>query len=330
MNIILVFLYLLSFSVSSWAGGDFAAIKQRQLLEQAAIEQEIIKRQQEEAVRQYMIAYQQAAVQQYVQAQKEAVVTRAVQEQAVTQYIAQQMAQEIAAFQVASARRDQVLGQQAALHIRVAQNTQFQQALLANQAQQYVQQVTAAQMIAAQQQQTLAEYQQALMAKEVGERAAYEQVGQAYAIKAAQNAQQLMAYQAASALNRDKLYEDIPSEYVKEVVSVSDLWTSLDKSSKAWPLIVDKKAKGVTISHYIQKLAAQKGVIRKDPLLYAQMIDDISKQNPSMLLQPLVDVVRIMAIIEYDYDTGVDKDVLARRIFPDEKSFKANKQRLGK
>ena len=129
-------------------------------------------------------------------------------------------------------------------------------------------------------------------------------------------------------MNRDKLYEDIPSEYVKEVVPVSDLWASLDKSSKAWPLIIDKKAKGVTISHYIQKLAADKGVIRQDPLHYAQMIDDMYKQNPSMLLQPLVDVLRIMAIIEYDYDTGIDKDVLARRIFPDEKSFQANHHAL--
>ena len=329
-NIFLLVLYLLSFPLQSWAGGDFAAIKQRQLLEQAAVEQEIVKRQQAEMVRQYMAAYQQAAVQQYVQSQKEAMIARAAQEQMATQYIAQQMAQEIAAFQIASARRDQVLAQQTALRIRVTQTAQFQQALMANQAQQYMQQVAASQMIAAQQQQTLAEYQQALLAKEVGEKAAYEQVGQAYAMKAAQNAQQLMAYQAASALNRDKLYEDIPSQYVKEVVPVSDLWISLDKSSKAWPLIIDKKAKGVTVSHYIQKLAADKGVIRKDPLYYAQMIDDMSKQNPSMLLQPFIDVLRIMAIIEYDYDNGLDKDALARRIFPDEKSFQANKQRLGK
>ena len=330
VSVLFVLFYFLS-SVASWAGGAVAQIKQRQLIEQQQIiQQELVRRQQEEVARQYMAAYQQAAAQQYIQAQKESVVIRAAQQQAVDQSIAQQMAQEIAAFQIASARRDQVLAQQTALQIRVVQNAQLQQALMANQAQQYMQQVAASQLMAAQEQKTLAEYQQALLGKEIDERAAYQQMQQAQGIMAAQEAQQVMAYQAASLLNRDKLYEDIPSSYVKKVVSVSDLWASLDKTSKAWPLIIDKKAKGVTISHYIQKLADGGGVVRQDPMHYAQMIDDISKQNPSMLLQPFIDVLRIMAIIEYDFDNGVDKDAMARRVFPDEKSFQANKQRLGR
>lgn len=58
------------------------------------------------------------------------------------------------------------------------------------------------------------------------------------------------------------------------------------KTSKAWPLIIDKKAKGATISHYIEKLAESGGKVRKDPMHYAEMIDGMYKENPSMLLQP--------------------------------------------
>ncbi len=344
MNPALIFLFLLCFQLcpsSAWAGGAVAEIKQRQLIEQQVIEQEIVRRQQQEIIRQYMLAYQQAAVQQYVQAQKEAIVVRAAQEQAAQQFMAQQMAQEIAAYQIASVRRDQVLAQQTALQIKVVQDRQLQQAFQAIQAQQYVQNVQAsqaqqyaqnaavAQMMAVEQQKSLAEYQQALLAKDLVDHAAYEQIQQAYAVKTAQDAQQVAAFQAASILNRDKLYENVPSSYVKDVVSVSDLWASLDKSSKAWPLLIDKKAKAVTISHYMQKLAGEGGKIQKDPMHYAQMIDDMSKQNPSMLLQPLMDLVRIMAIIEYDFDNGLDKNALAHQIFTDEKSFQANKKRLG-
>lgn len=326
---LLVFSLFLLSSADSFAGGAVAAIKQRQLMEEQVIRQEIVRRQQEELIKQYVAAYQQAAIQQYIQAQKEALLVRSAQEQMAARYMAQQMTQEIAAYQIARARRDQLLAQQAALQIRVVQNVQLQQALMAEQAKQYVQQVQAAQMIAAQQQQTLAEYQQALMAKEIGDHAAYEQARQVYAAKTAQEAQQLMAYQAVSAMNQDRMYEDIPSSYVKDVVSIGDLWKSLDKTSKAWPLMIDKKAKGATVSHYIQKLSDEGAKIRKDPMNYVKMIDDMSKQNPAMLLQPFVDVLRIVAIIEYDYDNGIDKNVLARRIFPDEKSFAANKQRLG-
>lgn len=321
------------FAGPSWAGGAVAAIKQRELVEQQMIQQEIVRRQQAEMVKQYMAAYQQAAVQQYVQAQKEAIAMRAAQEQAVQQLMAQRMVEEITAFQIASVRRDQMLAQQTAIQIRVVQDAQMQQMsqmMAAQQAQQYQQQVAVAQLMASQQQKTLEEYQQALLLKDLGEKAAYTQMQEARVASAVQGAQQIMAYQAAaSMMNKDKMYEDIPSSYVKEVVKVSDLWESLDKSSKAWPLIIDRKAKGVTVSHYIEKLSQSGAKVTKDPMHYADMIDSMYKENPSMLAQPFLDLLRIMAIIEYDFDNGIDKDAMARRIFPDDKSFQANKKRLG-
>lgn len=337
MNIIFQFLLFLSLSflpLMAWAGGAVDAIRQRQIMEQkAAIEQELVRRQQQQMIQQYMAAYQQAAIQQYVAAQRDAMAMRAAQEQAAAQFMAQRMAEEMMAYQSMVARRDQMLAQQAVLQIKVMQGVQQQavQAIQSRQyAQQYAQQAAVQQMAVLQQQKSLAEYQQMLMAKEIVNKAANDQVQQAYAVKTAQQVQQVMAYKAvAESMNKDRLYEDIPSSYVKDVVSVSELWKSLDKSSKAWPLIIDKKAKGVTISHYIQKLSEDGAKIRKDPMLYADMIDSMSKENRSMLLQPMIDLVRIMAIIEYDYDNGIDKDALARRIFPDEASFQNNKKRLG-
>lgn len=336
MNTIFHFLLFFSFlflPAMAWAGGAVDAVRQRQMIEQrAVIEQEIVRRQQQELVRQYLAAYQQAAVQQYVAAQKQAIAVRAAQEQAAAQFMAQRMAQEIAAYQMAAVRREQMLAQQTILQIRVVQEAQHQafQAIRSQQyAQQYAQQAAVQQVAAMHQQKTLAEYQQALMAKELAGRAVNDQIQQVYAAKKAQEVQQVMAYQAANLMNKDRLYEDIPSTYVKEVVSVSDLWKSLDKSSKAWPLVIDNKAKAVTMSHYIQKLSEEGGKIKKDPMHYAEMIDTMSKENPSMLFQPMIDLLRIMAIIEYDYDNNIDKDALARRIFPNEETFKNNKKRLG-
>jgi hypothetical protein len=201
------------------------------------------------------------------------------------------------------------------------------------QAQQYMQQAAVAQAVAARQQQTLAEYQQAILAKEVGEKAAYEQVQAIREARTAQDAQEIAAYQAATVMrekDRNKMYEDIPQSFVKDVVSVNELWKSLDTSSQAWSLLIDKKAKGVTVSHYMDELAKEGGKIHQDPLHYAQIIDDMSSQSPDMLKQPFKDLLRVAAIIEYDFDNGVDKDVLARKVFPDDRAFKSNKQRLGK
>lgn len=332
MKTFLILLVSFLFSLSPltvWAGGAVAAVKQRQLMEQQAVQQEIVRRQQQEMMRQYMLAYQQAAIQQYVQAQRQAIAMRAAQEQAAQQFMAQRMAEEMAVYQMTVARRQQVLEQAAAMQIRIVQNVQYQQAFQTIAAQRQVQEAVATRMIATQQQKTLAEYQQALMAKEVAEHKAYEQATQAYGMKAAQQAQQMAAYRGSSALNKNKLYEDIQPSYVKDVVPVSDLWRSLDKTSKAWPLIIDTKAKGVTVSHYIQKLGSEGAKIEKDPLHYVEMIDAMSQENPSMLLQPLGDLLRVIAIIEYDYQNGIDKDALARRIFPTEQAFQANKKRLG-
>jgi hypothetical protein len=315
-----------------WAGGAVAAVKQRQLMEQEAyqraIQEEMIRRQQQQIVQQYMVAQQQAAVAQYVEAQKQAVMVAAVQQQMAAQYMAQQMAQEVAAYQQAIIRRQQMLSQQQVLKIKVSQNAQFQQALMAHQVRQYMQQTAVAQVVAADQQHRLAEYRQALVEKAVADKMAVDQVHGMRAAQEAREVQNVLSYQAAQQFDQNRLYEDIPPAFVKDIVGVSDLWKSLDASSKSWPLIVDKKAKGITVKHYMDELAKEGGIIRKDPLYYAKVIDDMARENPVMLEQPFKDILRIVAIIDYDYDNGTDKDFLARKIFPNEKAFQTNKERV--
>ena len=324
---ILFFIGILLFPVSpSWAGGAVAAIKQRQA---QAIQEEYIRQQQQAMVQEYMAAQQQAAVQQYI-AQQQAAAVAAFQQRAAAQYVAQQMAQEVAAYRAAVNHRQEILDQQQALRIKVVRDAQYGDLLRSYQAQQYLQQRAVGEAVVAQQQKTMAEYQQALLSKQIGEKAAYEQAQAVMAAKSVQEAQEVMAYQTAQAYQeKNKLYEDIPSSYIKDVVPITELWKSLDKSAKAWPLIIDKKAKGATVSHYIDELAKE-GKISQDPGHYVEIIDGMYRSNPQMLLEPFKEVLRIVSIIEYDYDNGVDKDVLARKVFPDEHSYVANKKRLGR
>ena len=87
------------------AGAAVGAIKQRQIMEQEAYQQaiaeEMVRRQQQEMIQQYMAAYQQAAVAQYVESQQQGVMVAAAQQQMAQQYMAQQMVQEVAAYQEA-------------------------------------------------------------------------------------------------------------------------------------------------------------------------------------------------------------------------------------
>ena len=119
-----------------------------------------------------------------------------------------------------------------------------------------------------------------------------------------------------------------PPVEVKDIVSIEDLWKTFETSSENWPLIIDAQAKVLTMDLYIQ-IYKTKGIsISKPPEYYAQMIDGMSQENPTMLSQPMDKVLQIMAIMEYDFDNGADKDQMAQKILG-EQGWRANRQRLG-
>lgn len=124
------------------------------------------------------------------------------------------------------------------------------------------------------------------------------------------------------------LKEEIDESQVKDVVAIEDIWEEFKTSSRAWALIMETKAKMLTISKFIDQYHQQGITIGKSPLYYARVIDTMASENPTMLDQPFEKLLQAVAIIDYDFDNGIDKDTLAMKLLG-EKAFLANKQRLG-
>jgi len=116
---------------------------------------------------------------------------------------------------------------------------------------------------------------------------------------------------------------------VEEVVDIADVWKKMEENSQAWGLMIDMQPKVMTVQRMIDRFKADNIYIRKSPDHYVQIIDSMAFQSPGMLDQPFEQIMKIVAVIEYDFENGQDKDALARQIFPDNQRFQANKTRLG-
>jgi len=117
-----------------------------------------------------------------------------------------------------------------------------------------------------------------------------------------------------------------PSD-VKEVVDLSEVWKKLDTRSTVWKLLIDDQAKLLTVSEFIDRFHKQGVKIIGPPTHYVEMIDQIVAQNPDMLNRPFGELVQIVAIVDYDFDNGMNKDELARKILG-EQGFEENKKRF--
>jgi len=117
------------------------------------------------------------------------------------------------------------------------------------------------------------------------------------------------------------------SSNAQDVVDLSDVWKKLDKKSTVWTLLIDDQSKMLTVSEYIDRFRKQGVKINIPPLQYAQMIDQVLVQNPQMQERPFGELLQIMAIVNYDFDNGMNKDDLARKVLGEE-GFEANKKRF--
>ena len=115
----------------------------------------------------------------------------------------------------------------------------------------------------------------------------------------------------------------------QDIVDIAQVWKKLERNSKAWALLIDDRDKVMTVYEFIERFRKKGVKINKQPTHYAQMVDEMSIQNPQMLLNSFMDVLQLMAVMEYDFDAGVDKDLLARKMLGSD-SYEANKKRLGK
>ncbi len=118
-----------------------------------------------------------------------------------------------------------------------------------------------------------------------------------------------------------------PKTETQDVVDLAEVWKKLDKRATVWTLLVDNQAKVLTVSEYIDRFHKQGVKINKEPVYYVQMIDQMATQNPDMLYRPFWELLQMVAIMDYDFDNGMDKDLLAKHVLGPA-GFEANKKRL--
>lgn len=118
----------------------------------------------------------------------------------------------------------------------------------------------------------------------------------------------------------------LPSD-AQDTVDLSEVWKKLDKRSTVWTLLIDDQAKVLTVSEYIDRFHKEGVKINEPPLHYAQMIDQVVGQNPQLLNRPFGELLQMMAIVDYDFDNGMNKDDLARKVLGEE-GYEANKKRF--
>ena len=129
-------------------------------------------------------------------------------------------------------------------------------------------------------------------------------------------------------ISAPSLGEYVDPSQVADVKSLVDIWRALEKNSEVWPLIIELQPKIITVERQIGLYQNQGITISKPAMHYVQMIDDISMQNPAILEKPFREVLKFVAVVEYDFDSGQDKDTLARQVLG-ERLYLDNKQRLG-
>ena len=198
---------------------------------------------------------------------------------------------------------------------------------------QQAQQRAAQQKAIYQQQQTL--YQQALQQKQLQQQtiqqAAYQQ-----ALRQRQSVQQSAPSVPSQGLvsgtqnpQQISFDENVDPSQVQDVTTIAQIWKAMEQSSEVWSLMVETQAKALTVARQIDLYKQENNItIAKDPMHYAQMIDEISSQNPELLKKPFKDVLRFVAILEYDFDNGQDKNTMAINLLG-EKMYLENRKRLG-
>ena len=116
---------------------------------------------------------------------------------------------------------------------------------------------------------------------------------------------------------------------VEDIVTLDQLLASLDVSSQAWELMIDQEAKEAVVSVYVDRFLQQGITISKPASFYVASIDGMVQNSKDALKQPFLQILQVVAIINYDFDNGQDPDVLAFKVFGSDEAVWENKKRLG-
>lgn len=329
------------------------AIAQKQAQEMMRYQQAVAQKQ----------AYQQAL---YQQAYQQAAYQKTLEEYQVYKYQMQQMvAQKQAEMQLAAQLKNAIAQKQAVEMAKYQQAVVYKQAVeqAVEQAQyqkavQTIQQKQAFEM----QQQAIALKQKSMINAQVNEYTAYLAKKQQLALQEAAIAKQMqttkedveskmyekavahqvtdrvkeqavqIAYQQQALQKVAQDQRDVhqltgKETLVETIADIGDVWRELDQNSLIWNQIIDREIKVLTVAEYIDRFSKMKINIKKSPGFYVQMIDEMVLQNVEMLNIPFGNVLTYVAIMEYDFDNGENKDELAKRTLGEER-FLINRQRI--
>lgn len=331
--------------------------KQQQAQAAAQYQQQMMQQQQAQQVAQYQQAQQVAQYQQAQQMAQQAAAQKAAQEYAiqkaameaavakkqaeeqqaaqVVQAVAQNQAQQAAQYQQAAAYRNAAAmteykqaqelkaykeaQTQAQLNGEIRQYAEYtakRNALLQAQTAQAAQEATERQLL------THAAYQAAEVMKKRSElNAAYqEDVRRRLGQRAGQAAQ---ASGAPADGQGDSAALDVPVT----TVGLMELWDALDRSARPWAQIVDREIKLLTVSEFIDRFRKSGIRISHSPGEYVGKIDSVAANNADMLNSPFGNLLSYVAIVDYDFENGHNKDELARQVLGDA-NFWTNKRRV--
>ncbi len=114
---------------------------------------------------------------------------------------------------------------------------------------------------------------------------------------------------------------------VEDEVGLEQIVEALQASGKSWELIIHSQDKQAIVEEFIKEYSTQGITIRKPASYYVSFIDEMAKGNLQMLDMPFDRVLQIAAVMEYDFDNGQNKDLLAQKILGPQ-VYEVNKQRL--
>lgn len=106
-------------------------------------------------------------------------------------------------------------------------------------------------------------------------------------------------------------------EMMDQLIRSLENWNGLNPSEK-------EKAIEVTIGLFKER---ENTAILKEPPFYAKKLDEALAATPTMGSLDLPTMLKILAVMEYDYYNGQNKDELARQVLG-EKMYEENKRRL--
>ncbi len=114
---------------------------------------------------------------------------------------------------------------------------------------------------------------------------------------------------------------------VKDEVGLDQIMEALQTSGKAWDLIINHEDKEVVVQEFIKDYSTQGVRIQKPAVYYVDFIDEMAHSSPEMLEMPFARILQVVAVMEYDFDNGQNKDFLAQKILGPQ-VYEKNKQRL--